>query len=169
MNNTQENYYRVIKPYESNVVHSSSSLMGGASKCYKECKKVSPYSSGFSVMHMQSNKIYDFEINNIMKGGAESTVGQSEIKRLEGEIDSLKKRIVDLENKVNPPQAIPSQPSQLTQTNSNPSNPSNQVPSQSIQPQLTGTENRSKTFDHPMSSLNGGFTEFNHDLAKKFI
>lgn len=163
MNNTQENYYRVIKPYESNVVHSSSSLMGGASKCYKECKKVSPYSSGFSVMHMQSNKIYDFDINNIMKGGAESTVGQSEIKRLEGEIDSLKKRIVDLENKVNPPQAIPSQQSQLN------SNASNQVPLQPAQPQLTGTENKSKTFDHPMSSLNGGFTEFNHDLAKKFI
>ena len=170
MNNTQENYYRVIKPYESNVLHSSSSLMGGASKCYKEFKKVSPYSSGFSVMHMQSNKIYDFEVNNIMKGGAtETSVGQSEIKRLEGEIDSLKKRIVELENKVNPPQTIPSHPSQLQTNPSQQSQPMQNSGIQNSGMQNTGTENKSKSFDHPMSSLNGGFTEFNHDLAKKFI
>lgn len=165
MNNTQENYYRVIKPYESNVLHSSSTLIGGATKCYKECKKISPSSSGFSVMHMQSNKIYDFEIHNIMKGGTNSTVSQSEIKRLEDEINSLRKRIVDLENKVNPLQAIPSQP---IQTYTNPSNTTHPQPSQH-----TEMENKSRIFEHPMSTLNGGFTnkftEFNNDLVKKFI
>jgi hypothetical protein len=98
MNNTQENYYRVIKPYESNILHVSSNLMGGASKCYKEFKKVSPNSSSFSIMHMKSNQIYDFNVNNSMTGGM---LPNTDIKKLEIKLDSLEKRIVDLENKVN--------------------------------------------------------------------
>jgi hypothetical protein len=155
MNNTQENFYRIIKPYDSNVLHSSSSLTGGASKCYKELKKVNPNSNCFSLIHMQTNKIYDFEINNMRGGNGDSTVSQSEIKRLEGEIDSLKKRIVDLENKVNPPQAIPSH-SQVSHHDTMP------------QQKITNIENKSKEFEHPM--MNGGvYTDFNFDLAKKFI
>ncbi len=42
MSISQENFYRLIKPYDSNLLHVSSTMMGGASKCYKELKKVSP-------------------------------------------------------------------------------------------------------------------------------
>ena len=183
MNNTQEKYYRVIKPYDSNVLHSATSLMGGASKCYKEFKKVSPYSSSFSVIQMQTNKIYDFEVNNIMKGGAESVVGVTDIKRLENEIDSLKKRIVDLENKVNPSQTIPTQPTQPTTQPTQPTQPTTQLTkptTQLTQPttQLTQLTQATKPTTQPttqptiqpttrsMSEQKGGF---NYDLVKKFI
>jgi hypothetical protein len=108
MNNTQENYYRVIKPYESNLLHTSSSLMGGAAKCYKECKKVSPYTSSFSVMHMKTKEIYNFDVNNKnmmsnMIGGGDPTnqvVTNTEIKSLQTQIDSLINRVKTLEDKL---------------------------------------------------------------------
>jgi hypothetical protein len=104
MNNSQENLYRLIKPYDSNLLHTSSTMMGGASKCYKELKKTSPIATNFSIMHMKTNQIYDFDINNINQnvnqtGGNIATLGEME--QLKNYVSSLEKRIIDLENKIN--------------------------------------------------------------------
>jgi hypothetical protein len=104
MNNSQENLYRLIKPYDSNLLHTSSTMMGGASKCYKELKKTSPIATNFSIMHMKTNQIYDFDINNINQnvnqtGGNIATL--SEMEQVRNYVTSLEKRIIDLENKIN--------------------------------------------------------------------
>ncbi len=174
MNNTQENYYRVIKPYESNLLHVSSSLMGGAAKCYKECKKVSPHSSSFSIMHMKTNQIYDFDVNNKMSmmGGGDpnnQVVTNTEIKSLQTQIDSLINRVKTLEDKLihvtggetqnqtqNPIQ------SQLHTMNKDESRHSLSAalpsqPNQIHQTQSLPVQNQTQY---------GGF---NHDLAKRFI
>ena len=102
-----DNLYRVIKPYDSNLLHSSKSLMGGASKCYKEVKKVSPSASNFSIMHMKSNEIYDFNINNLnqMGGGPDNSMGGtnaslSDLELLRNQMSSIEKRIIAIENKL---------------------------------------------------------------------
>ena len=103
----QENLYRVVKPYDSNILHSSHSLMGGASKCYKEIKKISPSAGEFSVIQMNTNQVYDFNINNQLPqhGGMNGTVGTtatlSELEALKVQYKSLEKRIIDIENKMN--------------------------------------------------------------------
>ena len=106
---SEDNLYRVIKPYDSNLLHSSKSLMGGASKCYKEVKKVSPTAKNFSVMHMKSNEIYDFNINNFnqMGGGPNDMGGTnaslSDLELLRNQMSSIEKRIIAIENKLNMP------------------------------------------------------------------
>jgi hypothetical protein len=105
MNNSQENLYRLIKPYDSNLLHASTTMMGGASKCYKELKKTSPVATNFSIMHMKTNQIYDFDINNtnqnINQTGGGATPTFSEMEHLKNYVTSLERRIIDLENKIN--------------------------------------------------------------------
>ncbi len=178
MNNTQENYYRVIKPYESNLLHVSSSLMGGAAKCYKECKKVSPNSSSFSVMHMKTNQIYDFDVNNKMSmmGGGDpnnQVVTNTEIKSLQTQIDSLINRVKTLEDKLihvtggetqnqtqNPIQ------SQLHTMNKDEGRNSLSAALPSQQNQIHQTQSLAAQNQTQYGGFNGGF---NHDLAKRFI
>ena len=99
---SSDNLYRVIKPYDSNLLHSSKSLMGGASKCYKEVKKVSPTAKNFSVMHMKSNEIYDFNINNFNQtGGGPNDMGGtnaslSDLELLRNQMSSIEKRIISI-------------------------------------------------------------------------
>lgn len=56
-------YYKVIKPYESNNVYLASSLMSGAGKCYSEVIRVNPASRDFSIIDINSNGVFDFNIN----------------------------------------------------------------------------------------------------------
>lgn len=99
--NLQDNFYRLVKPYDSNLLHPASSLTGGASRCYKELKKVCPNVEKFSIIHMPTSQLYEFEVNKLIGGNIDTTVQQSEIKKLESEIDSLKKRLIVLEDKIN--------------------------------------------------------------------
>jgi hypothetical protein len=105
MSISQENFYRLIKPYDSNLLHVSSTMMGGASKCYKELKKVSPSANKFSIINTKSNQLYEFDINNNLQmggGGLPGTVASlSEIELLKRRIDSLEKRIIKLEDDQN--------------------------------------------------------------------
>ena len=101
---SEDNLYRVIKPYDSNLLHSSKSLMGGASKCYKEVKKVSPTAKNFSVMHMKSNEIYDFNknnTNNLNQMGGGTNASLSELESLRNQMTSIEKRIIAIEDKFN--------------------------------------------------------------------
>ena len=189
MNNTQENYYRVIKPYESNLLHVSSSLIGGASKCYKECKKVSPQSQSFSVMHMKSKQIYDFNVNNTqMMGGAQETqvCTNNDIRNLQIQIDSLINRVKTLEDKlalVNTPEKTQDERGNergndrgnergndrgsLTQTQPQLSQLPQTQPQLSQLPQLPQTQPQTQP---SQLNMNGGaHNNFNVNLAKRFI
>jgi len=105
MSISQENFYRLIKPYDSNLLHVSSTMMGGASKCYKELKKVSPSANKFSIINTKSNQLYEFDINNNLQMGGGNLPGTaaslSEIELLKRRIDSLEKRIIKLEDEQN--------------------------------------------------------------------
>lgn len=98
MSISQGNFYRLIKPYDSNLLHISSTMMGGASKCYKELKKVTPGANNFSIINTKTNQLYEFDINNNLQIGGGTTASLSEIELLKRHIDSLEKRIIKLEN-----------------------------------------------------------------------
>lgn len=55
--------YRLIKPYQSDKVYESSSIMHGAGKCYKEIIKSNSNTPEFSIMEINSNQIYDFKVS----------------------------------------------------------------------------------------------------------
>ena len=54
---TNKTAYKVIRPFNSQKLHYSSSLEGGASKCYREVKALMPNSNDFSVMNMSTNEL----------------------------------------------------------------------------------------------------------------
>ena len=126
---SEDNLYRVIKPYDSNLLHSSKSLIGGASKCYKELKKVSPNATNFSIIHMKNNEIYDFNINNMKSmnqtgGGPGVNASLSDLEILRNQMTSIEKRIIAIENKLNMNQMpndniSPNQMNQMNQMNQN--------------------------------------------------
>jgi hypothetical protein len=101
MSISQENFYRLIKPYDSNLLHVSSTMMGGASKCYKELKKVSPSTKNFSIINTKTNQLYEFDINNNLQMGGGTSASLSEIELLKRHIESLEKRIIKLEDNTN--------------------------------------------------------------------
>jgi hypothetical protein len=55
--------YRLVKPYQSDKVYESSSIMHGAGKCYKELKKTNSNTPEFSIMDINTNHIYDFKVS----------------------------------------------------------------------------------------------------------
>ena len=55
----------MVRPYTSQKLHFSSTLEGGASKCYREVKTVMPSSTDFSVMNMTTNELYDYKLNKL--------------------------------------------------------------------------------------------------------
>ena len=106
-----ENLYKVILPFNSHLVHSSSSINGGASKCYKEIKNQTGGVDLFSIMNINSNKVYNFQTksnNNLNKnnsmninnsnqnGGFLSNL--NEIRSMNEQIKMLESRIISLEN-----------------------------------------------------------------------
>ena len=56
--------YRLVKPYQSNKVHEASTFMHGANKCYKELKKNNVQCEMFTIMNINDNSLYDFNMNN---------------------------------------------------------------------------------------------------------
>ena len=110
MNN--QNIYRLIKPYQSNTVYEAKTLLHGAGKCYKELKKNNVNSSSFSIMNINDNSIYDFNINEKPKMELKKDLsellnnnnkinqngGNDEIKK---DLDNIKNRLSIIENKLN--------------------------------------------------------------------
>jgi hypothetical protein len=97
-----ENLYKVILPFNSHIVHSSKSINDGASKCYKEIKKQMGGVDLFSIMNINSNKVYNFQTKSNKKnqnGGFLSNL--NEIKTMNDSIKILESRIISLENITN--------------------------------------------------------------------
>lgn len=64
MNKTiYKSLYRLVKPYQSDKVYESSSIMHGAGKCYKELKKTKSNTLEFSIMDVNTNQLYDFKVS----------------------------------------------------------------------------------------------------------
>ena len=96
---TNKTAYKVIRPYTSQKLHFSSSLEGGASKCYREVKSLMPNSTDFSVMNMTTNELYDYKLNKIPNQQNGGILPSLDIKKLEDKMESLEKRIKTLEDK----------------------------------------------------------------------
>jgi len=166
---SEDNLYRVIKPYDSNLLHSSKSLIGGASKCYKEVKKVSPTAANFSVMHMKTNEIYDFNINNNIKqlgGGADNDNGGinaslSDLEILKNQLLSIEKRVIAIEDKLNMPNMnnmndiSPNQNNQ-TQQNNLQQKPNEQLMQQNMPTNPTNPNMMRQNMGQPMMGQNMG-------------
>jgi hypothetical protein len=91
--------YKVIRPYTSQKLHYSSSLEGGASKCYREVKTSMPNSNNFSIMNMTTNEIMDYAMNKLptqqQNGGIMPT---PDMKKLEDRMESIEARIKKIED-----------------------------------------------------------------------
>jgi hypothetical protein len=108
-----ENLYKVILPFNSHLVHSSSSINGGASKCYKEIKNQMGGVDLFAIMNINSNKVYNFQTksNNNLNKNSNNTMNinnsnqnggfisnLNEIRSMNEQIKMLESRIISLEN-----------------------------------------------------------------------
>ena len=98
--------YRLIKPYQSNTVYEARTIMHGAGKCYKELKKNNVSSNTFSIMNINDNNVYNFNINKqpeiemllkkedtVMSGGGIIEL-KTQIKHLEDRLDILEKKLL---------------------------------------------------------------------------
>ena len=87
----QEFYYKLIRPFQSNNVYLAHSLQSGAGKCFKEVIRTMPDSQQFSIMDINSNEIFDFNVNPppISKDLISPNVSLSDIKELRDKIDNL--------------------------------------------------------------------------------
>ena len=108
--------YRLVKPYQSDKVYESSSIMHGAGKCYKELKNTNTHTPDFSIMDINTNQIYDFKVSpspkmiiasnntNIMQKNPDELIGNQQ----EGgnnnnnntNINELKNTIVNLTERI---------------------------------------------------------------------
>jgi hypothetical protein len=117
MNNTK-NIYRLVKPYQSNKVYEATTFMRGANKCYHELQKNNVKCDMFTILNINDNSLYDFNIknkpqmilqekqnindngvqellnNNIQDGGNKDNITQLKL-----QIKSLEDRIKILESK----------------------------------------------------------------------
>ena len=109
-----KNIYRLVKPYQSNKVYEALTVMHGAGKCYKELKKSNVNCESFSIMDINSNSIYEFNIKpknemilkkdptELLKDSAKiNQNGGDELFQIKNEIEQLKNRISTLEGKIN--------------------------------------------------------------------
>ena len=102
-----ESLYKVILPFNSHMVHSSKSVNGGGTKCYKEIKSQMGGVDLFSIMNVNTNKVYNFKTksNKLNKntlnqdGGFLSNL--NEIKTMNDRIKILESRLITLENMAN--------------------------------------------------------------------
>lgn len=109
-----KNIYRLVKPYQSNKVYEASTVMHGAGKCYRELKKSNVVCNSFSIMDINLNSIYDFNIKpkDVMilkkdpsellnKNNSEiNQIGGDELFQIKNDIEQLKNRISTLETKL---------------------------------------------------------------------
>lgn len=111
-----KNLYRLVKPYQSDKVYESTTLMHGAGKCYKEIKKTNTNTTDFSIMDINSNQIYDFKISpspkmelrknpdellnqNLNENFNQNGGTQNEIQELKNKMQEILMRIEKLEQK----------------------------------------------------------------------
>jgi len=97
---TNKTAYKVVRPFTSQKIHFSSSLDGGASKCYREVKTVMPASTDFSVMNMTTNELYDYKLNKVPSQQSQNggILPSLDIKKLEEKMESLERRVKTLED-----------------------------------------------------------------------
>ena len=101
---SQQKYYRVVRPYDSNMVHSSTTLEGGAGKCFKEIMKVQPNSTDFSILDLYGNEVFDFNVNKppisqeLLLQGQVANLTLDDVKKMIDRINNLEQRIISLEN-----------------------------------------------------------------------
>ena len=96
----QEFYYKLIRPFQSNNVYLAHSLQSGAGKCFKEVIRTMPDSQQFSIMDINSNEIFDFNVNPppISKDLISPNVSLTDIKELRDKINNLEERLKKLES-----------------------------------------------------------------------
>lgn len=100
---SQQYYYKLVRPFESNNVYLASSLMSGAGKCFKEVLRAMPDTTEFSIIDINSNEVFDFNINpppisqELLQAKLESNVSLEDIKELRDKINNLERRILKLE------------------------------------------------------------------------
>lgn len=66
------NGYRLIYPYDSSNVYMETSIKKAADKCYSELKQNAAYAPKFSMMNIDTNAIYKFEIPKNINGSYDS-------------------------------------------------------------------------------------------------
>lgn len=105
MNN--KNIYRLIKPYQSNKVYEASTVMHGAGKCYKELKNTNVNCDSFSIMDINLNNVYTFNVNQtqkmILKKDPSELLNQNggdEILQIRNDIDKIRNDIIQIKNKL---------------------------------------------------------------------
>lgn len=98
----QKYYYKVIRPYESNNVYLASSLMSGAGKCYAEVIRLNPTSHNFSIIDINTNEVFDFNINPppISQELISPNVTLEDIKELRDKISNIDSRLNKLEGNI---------------------------------------------------------------------
>jgi hypothetical protein len=95
----QEYFYKLVKPFESNNVYKASSLISGAGKCFKEVLRAMPETKQFSILDINTNDIFDFNVNPppISRELISPNVGLQDIKELRDKITNLEERLQKLE------------------------------------------------------------------------
>ena len=84
--------YRLVKPYQSNKVYEASTFMHGANKCYRELHKNNVKCNSFTILNINDNLIYEFNIKkkpqmilqekNIHDNGYELSINNSKSTKL---------------------------------------------------------------------------------------
>ena len=105
-----KNIYRLIKPYQSNKVYEASTFMHGANKCYRELQKNNVKCDMFTVLNINDNSMYDFNIKDkpqmLLQ---EKNIDENKINEIQellnntqiGGGDVINTDIVELKNKIN--------------------------------------------------------------------
>ena len=89
------NRYQLIKPFISDVIHESTTILKGGNKCYKELKKMGKLNvSEFEVKDIDTNQIYKFKINT-QTGGNKPDM--SEIIR---KLDAIEKKLENFNSNI---------------------------------------------------------------------
>jgi len=106
---TYKSLYRLVKPYQSDKVYESSSIMHGAGKCYKELKKTNLNTQEFSIIDINTNQLYDFKVSSspnmifhknpdeLLQTQENQNGGNNYINELKNKITELTLRIEKLE------------------------------------------------------------------------
>ena len=167
----QEFYYKLIRPFQSNNVYLAHSLQSGAGKCFKEVIRVMPDTQQFSVMDINTNEIFDFNVNPppISKELIQPNIDLSDIKEIRDKIDNLEERLRKLE--MGKSMSSDEQVILLGGNNNNQHNQHNQVShTNNLSVKTLSQVNNARTNNNNLliNKLNNG-QNVNVDLAKKLL
>ena len=102
-----QHIYRLTKPYQSDKVYEAKTILHGANKCYNELKKNNIKCNSFTIININNNLIYEFNINKkpeMLLKDTQSTI-RKELLNQNGEninniLKLLENRIKILETKI---------------------------------------------------------------------